>query len=38
MRELIEAIAKVLVDHPEEVHVQAVEGTQVAVLELPGGP
>jgi predicted RNA-binding protein YlqC (UPF0109 family) len=34
MKELIEAIAKALVDHPEEVQVRAVEGEQVTVLEL----
>ncbi len=34
MKELVEAIAKALVDHPEAVQVQAVEGQQVTVLEL----
>ncbi|MDX6713290.1 MAG: uncharacterized protein QOH96_4306 [Blastocatellia bacterium] len=34
MKELIEAIAKALVDHPEQVQVRAVEGEQVTVLEL----
>ena len=34
MRDLIEAIAKALVDNPEEVTVRAVEGEQVTVLEL----
>ncbi|HTS69270.1 MAG TPA: KH domain-containing protein [Terriglobia bacterium] len=34
MRELIEEIAKALVDNPEEVSVRAVEGEQVTVLEL----
>ena len=34
MKELIEAIAKALVDNPEEVSVRAVEGEQVTVLEL----
>jgi hypothetical protein len=34
MRELIEAIAKALVDNPDEVSVRAVEGEQVTVLEL----
>jgi len=34
MRELIEQIAKSLVDNPEEVSVNAVEGEQVTVLEL----
>lgn len=34
MKELIEAIAKALVDHPEEVVVRPVEGEQITVLEL----
>jgi predicted RNA-binding protein YlqC (UPF0109 family) len=34
MRDLIEAIAKALVDNPEQVVVRAVEGEQVTVLEL----
>lgn len=34
MKELVEAIAKALVDHPEDVQVRAVEGQQVTVLEL----
>jgi uncharacterized protein len=34
MKELVEEIAKALVDHPEEVQVKAVEGEQVTVLEL----
>jgi uncharacterized protein len=34
MRELVEAIAKALVDHPDDVKVRAVEGEQVTVLEL----
>lgn len=34
MRELVESIAKVLVDKPEEVHVTAVEGQQTTVFEL----
>jgi hypothetical protein len=34
MKELIEAIAKALVDNPAQVSVQAVEGEQVTVLEL----
>jgi predicted RNA-binding protein YlqC (UPF0109 family) len=34
MKELVEAIAKALVDHPEHVQVRAVEGEQVTVLEL----
>ena len=34
MKELVEAIARALVDHPEEVQVKSVEGSQVTVLEL----
>ncbi len=34
MKELVEAIAKALVDHPEDVQVKPVEGQQVTVLEL----
>ena len=34
MKDLVEAIAKALVDHPEQVQVRAVEGEQVTVLEL----
>jgi hypothetical protein len=34
MRDLIEAIAKALVDNPEQVTVRAIEGEQVTVLEL----
>jgi uncharacterized protein len=34
MRDLVEAIAKALVDHPDQVQVKAIEGEQVTVLEL----
>ena len=34
MKDLVESIAKALVDHPEQVQVNAVEGEQVTVLEL----
>lgn len=34
MKELVESIARALVDHPEEVHVTVVEGPHSAVLEL----
>ena len=34
MKELIEQIAKALVDKPEEVSVHAIEGEQTTVLEL----
>jgi uncharacterized protein len=38
MKELVEAIAQALVDHPEQVAVHAVEGEQVTVLELRVAP
>ena len=34
MRELVISIAKALVDHPDDVIVNAVDGEQVTVLEL----
>jgi len=34
VKDLVEAIAKALVDNPEEVQVKAVDGSQVTVLEL----
>jgi len=34
MKELIESIAKALVDNPDQVQVRPVEGEQVTVLEL----
>jgi len=34
MKDLIEQIAKALVDNPDEVSVRAVEGEQTTVLEL----
>jgi predicted RNA-binding protein YlqC (UPF0109 family) len=34
MKELIEHIAKALVDHPEQVSVNVLEGSQATVLEL----
>jgi len=34
MKELIEMIAKALVDHPDEVVVKPIEGEQSTVLEL----
>ena len=34
MKDLIEAIAKSLVDNPEQVSVKAVEGEQDTILEL----
>jgi predicted RNA-binding protein YlqC (UPF0109 family) len=38
MKELVEDIAKALVDIPEEVSVREVEGEQVTVLELRVAP
>ena len=34
MKELLEAIAKALVDNPDHVQVRAIEGEEVTVLEL----
>lgn len=34
MKELLEIIAKALVDHPEEVEVRSVDGQTVTILEL----
>ena len=34
MKELVAAIARALVDHPDEVQVRAVDGEQGTVLEL----
>ena len=38
MRELIELIAKALVDSPEDVAVRSIEGEQSTVLELRVAP
>ncbi|MFZ0635667.1 MAG: KH domain-containing protein [Candidatus Acidiferrales bacterium] len=38
MRELVEAIAKALVDHSDQVSVKAIDGEQVTVLELKVHP
>lgn len=38
IRALVEQIAKALVDEPDQVSVQVVEGDQVTVLELRVGP
>ncbi|MES1261161.1 MAG: KH domain-containing protein [Acidobacteriota bacterium] len=38
MKQLIEDIAKALVDIPEEVIVKSVEGEQITVLELKVAP
>jgi uncharacterized protein len=34
MKELVETIARALVDHPQDVQVRAVDGEQGTVLEL----
>jgi uncharacterized protein len=34
MKELVESIAKSLVDHPDDVRVNTVEGAQATILEL----
>lgn len=34
MKELVESIAKALVDHPDDVQIKSVDGSQVIVLEL----
>jgi uncharacterized protein len=34
MKELVEAIARALADHPDDVQVTSVDGSQVTVLEL----
>ncbi|KKN13291.1 hypothetical protein LCGC14_1007830 [marine sediment metagenome] len=34
MRELVELIAKSLVDSPDQVHVSQIEGEQTTILEL----
>ena len=38
MKELLEAMAKALVDHPDQVRVRAIEGEEVTVLELRVDP
>ncbi len=38
MKELIEAIAKALVDNPEAVQVRTIDGEQVTVFELRVDP
>ncbi|HTQ86836.1 MAG TPA: KH domain-containing protein [Candidatus Solibacter sp.] len=34
MKELVVAIARALVDHPDDVQVRSVDGEQITVLEL----
>jgi hypothetical protein len=38
MKELVEAIAKALVDYPDQVQVRAIEGEHVTVFELRVDP
>ena len=38
MKELVEYVARALVDHPEDVRVRVVEGERVKVLELKVHP
>ncbi len=38
MKELVEHMARALVDHPDEVQVRAVEGEQTTALELRVAP
>ena len=38
MKELVTDIAKALVDHPEQVQLNSIEGEQVTVLELRVAP
>lgn len=38
MKELIEGIAKALVDNPDEVHVNELQGEQSIILELKVAP
>jgi len=34
MKELVESIARALVDHPDDVQVKSIEGAQATILEL----
>lgn len=38
MKELVEILAKALVDHPDEVYVNQIEGEQSIILELKVNP
>jgi hypothetical protein len=38
MKELVEAIAKALVDYPDQVQVRAIEGKEVTIFELRVAP
>ena len=34
MKDLVESIARALVDHPDDVEVKSIEGSQATILEL----
>ena len=34
MKELVESIARALVDHPDDVQVKSIDGAQATILEL----
>jgi hypothetical protein len=38
MKDLVEAIAKALVDYPDQVQVRAIEGKEVTIFELRVAP
>ncbi|MEL6344210.1 MAG: KH domain-containing protein [Myxococcota bacterium] len=38
MRELVETIVKALVDHPEEVEINEIEGSNACIIELKVAP
>jgi len=38
MRDMVEFIAKALVDHPEAVHVRQIEGERAIVIEVKVAP
>lgn len=38
LKELVEILAKALVDHPDEVYVNQIEGEQSIILELKVNP
>jgi hypothetical protein len=38
MKELVEAIAKALVDYPDQVQVRAIEGKEVTIFEVRVAP
>lgn len=38
MKELLEYVAKALVDHPEDVHIDVIEGERSVILQLKVHP